>query len=71
MRAQSVVDCGECSVNWHPLSSLVVGAGRAWVLSPPVPWCRALVAMGVVRHHFPILEGNKEIFMSLIFLSRN
>ena len=34
----------------HLLSLPVVGAGRVWVSAPRVPWCRALVAMGVVRH---------------------
>ena len=33
----------------HPSSSPVVGAGRASVSAPPVPWCRALVATGVVH----------------------
>ena len=41
-----------CSGTQNPLSSPVVGDGCAWVTAPPVPWCRALVATGVVRHQF-------------------
>ena len=41
-----------CSKNQHPSSSRVVGAGGAWVSAPPVPWCRALVATGIVRHQW-------------------
>ena len=37
-----------CSGTRHPSSSLVMGAGRAWVSAPPVPWCRASVTTGVV-----------------------
>ena len=40
-----------CSGTWHPSSLPVVGAGRAWVSAPPAPWCCALVATMVVRHH--------------------
>ena len=41
----------QCSRSQHPSSLLVEGAGRARVSAPPAPWCHALVAMGVVRHH--------------------
>ena len=40
-----------CSGSQHPSSLSVEGAGRAWVSAPPVPWCHALVATGVVLHH--------------------
>ena len=39
-----------CSGNQHPSSSPIVGAGRAWVSAPPVPWCLALVVTRVVCH---------------------
>ena len=42
----------KCSGTRHPSSSFVVGARRAWVSAPPAPWCRGLVAMGVVSHQF-------------------
>ena len=45
-----------CCGTRHPSSSFVVGAGRAWVSAPPVPWCHALVAMRVVRDNMLYLH---------------
>ena len=43
-----------CSESRHLLSSLVMGAGGAWVSAPPAPWCRALVSTEVVHHQFDL-----------------
>ena len=48
----------QCSGSQHPSSLPVEGAGRAGVSAPPVPWCHALVATGVVRHHIFSLKRN-------------
>ena len=43
-----------CSGSPHPSSLPIEEPGHVRVSAPPVSWCHALVALGVVRHHLSL-----------------
>ena len=47
-----------------------MGVGRKWVSAPPAPWCHALVATGVVRHHLGYSQlSNPNGSLKLVLMS--